>query len=48
MADTIQFLNEEYVPLGETMWISPELAEKCASQTIGLDPSKDPFYLEYP
>lgn len=38
MADTIRFLNESYVVIGEDYWMSPELAELC-----GFDPGHTPF-----
>ncbi|MCK4975643.1 MAG: hypothetical protein KAS36_01775 [Anaerolineales bacterium] len=38
MADTIEFLNEAYVVIGEDYWMSPELAELCS-----FDPRRTPF-----
>ena len=38
MADTIEFLNEAYVVIGEDYWMSPELAELCS-----FDPGRTPF-----
>lgn len=37
MADTIEFLNENYVRFRGNYWMSPELAEICAVESI--DPS---------
>jgi hypothetical protein len=38
MADTISFLNKEYVALGDDFWISPDLARRC-----GVSPGQPPF-----
>jgi len=38
MADTITFLNESYVVIGDDFWMSPELAEIC-----GFDPGLTPI-----
>jgi hypothetical protein len=38
MADTISFLNKEYVTLGDDFWISPDLARRC-----GVSPGQSPF-----
>jgi hypothetical protein len=38
MAETIDFLDREYVVMGEDFWMSPELAERCP-----VTPGKIPF-----
>ena len=40
MADTVDFLNEEYVRYRGNYWMSPELAEICSVDPIEI-PAED-------
>jgi hypothetical protein len=38
MADTLEFLAQEYINIGPDIWMSPQLAENCS-----FDPAQVPF-----
>jgi hypothetical protein len=41
MADTIRFLNENYILVDNGLWVSPELSRRC-----GISPGQSPFNLD--
>ncbi len=41
MADTIQYLNDNYILVDAGLWVSPELSRRC-----GISPGQSPFNLE--
>jgi hypothetical protein len=41
MADTIQYLNDNYILVDNGLWVSPELARRC-----GIRPGQSPFNLD--